>query len=81
MSDGVIVAIVGGAALVFANTTTSLLSYLAAREARRQLTPSNGTRTAQMVEETHKKIDEVKQDLSYHVTVQHGRGPIPKESP
>lgn len=79
MTDGTIIALIGGGALVLANTTTSLLSFLAAREARRQVTPSNGTRVAQMVEETHEQIKEVKTDLQYHVTVQHGRGPIQDE--
>jgi hypothetical protein len=83
MQGEVVVALVGGAAIVTSTSITSLLSYLAAREARRQVTPSNGVPTAHMIEELKSDMKGIKTDLQYHVTVQHGRGPIEdqKETP
>jgi hypothetical protein len=66
-----------------------------------QVTPSNGTPTAKIVEQIQaelrelRKADEaathsrgairsdlraVKDDIAYHITVQHGRGPVADES-
>jgi hypothetical protein len=47
-----------------------------ADEIKRQVTPSNGEATAAIVEAIRTDVRSVKDDLAYHVTVQHGRGPL-----
>jgi hypothetical protein len=45
---------------------------------KRQLKPSNGKTLAQTIERTQRDVQQVKTDLAYHISVQHGRGPIPE---
>lgn len=78
-----IVAIIGAVGLVAANLILGWFTFKAAGETRKQVTPSNGTRTAEMVEQLAANFDglttdfrDLKDDFRYHVTVQHGRGPI-----
>lgn len=59
---------------------TKVVSDLAA--IRRQVTPSNGVPTAEIIEAVKAEVSalrsdlgSVKDDVQYHVTVQHGRGP------
>ena len=59
-------------------TIAALAAWRAARGTKKQTTPSNGMLLSKMIEETRGDVLQVKEDLSYHVTVQHGRGPIPQ---
>jgi hypothetical protein len=47
-----------------------------ADQIKEQVTPSNGTPTAKIIEELQADLRAVKDDVAYHVTVQHGRGPL-----
>lgn len=68
----IVVAIIGGSVGM-----SKVLADLA--KVKKQVTPSNGVPTAEMVEGLKKDVRQIKQDLSYHVTVQHGRGPVSDE--
>lgn len=70
----------GPAALAaFAAWRSSLQSKRATEAMKEQLVPSNGKRLAEIIEKTERDVREVKDDLAYHISVQHGRGPIPQE--
>lgn len=80
MSDGLVIAVVTAVPATIAAVGT-IMSVRRSKRIEHQVTPSNGTPTAAMVEQLQADLQSVKQDLQYHVTVQHGRGPIPKETP
>lgn len=45
---------------------------------KKQLRPSNGHKLSEIIEKTQSDVETLKTDLAYHVSVQHGRGPIPQ---
>lgn len=75
MSDVVVVALIGAVPATLA-AGASAINILKSRRIEHQVTPSNGTPTAAMIEALQKDLRGVKDDLQYHVTVQHGRGPV-----
>lgn len=45
------------------------------RAIRKQVTPSNGVPSAEILEQVQREVRSLRDDMQYHVTVQHGRGP------
>ncbi len=63
----------------FPATIGALAAWRAAAAARRQTRPFNGATLTETVEKTQRDVAQLKQDLQYHIVVQHGRGPVPAE--
>ena len=82
MTEGMvttIVAAIPATIAAVAGCIAGLAAWRAARATKEQTTPGNGMLLSKMVEETRGDVRQVKNDLSYHVTVQHGRGPVPTQ--
>ena len=82
MTEGMVTTIVAAIPTTIAAVAACIAGVAARRAARatnQQTTPGNGMLLSKMIEETREDVHQLKNDLSYHITVQHGRGPIPTE--
>ena len=73
MTEGMVTAVLAA----IPATILALAAWRAARATKKQTTPTNGMVLSRMIEETREDVHQLKNDLSYHITVQHGRGVKP----